>query len=177
MNTAGLDIGMVMVRLALGPMLVVHGWNKAFGLGGLTGTTGWFESMGFRPARLHARIGAASEICAGILLILGFLTGLTCAAFVALMVVAAVTGHRGKGYFVFNGGVEYVVLVAMTAVGAAAAGPGEWSLDHAVGWTVAGPWWALAAGVGGALAGRTFVAVSCRPASEAVVSQGEGERI
>src|SRR3546814_12443916 len=89
-----LDIGLLVVRLALGPMLVVHGWNKVAGGGGLAGTTGWFESLGLRPAALHARLAAATEIGAGILLALGLLTGLAATAFVGLMLVAMLTDHQ-----------------------------------------------------------------------------------
>lgn len=158
-----LDLGLLVVRLALGPMLVVHGWNKVAGGGGLQGTAGWFESLGLRPAALHARLAAATEIGAGILLTLGLLTGLAATAFVGLMLVAMLTDHRGKGYFIFKGGAEYVVLVAMVAVGLAATGPGAWSLDNAFGVELAGAWWALVAAGGGAAAALGLLAASYRP--------------
>jgi putative oxidoreductase len=91
--------------------------------------------------------------------------------YVGLMVVAALTDHRGKGYFVFKGGAEYVVLVAMVAVGVAAVGPGEWSVDHLVGWNLAGSWWAMVAVVGGALVALAFLSVSYRPSSAASTQQ------
>jgi putative oxidoreductase len=147
-----LDLGLLLVRIALGPMLVVHGWNKVFGSGGLAGTGGWFESLGLRPGWLHARLAALTEIGAGVLMTLGLLTGLASLAFVGLMLVAAFTDHRGKGYFVFKGGWEYVLLIAVVAVGLAAAGPGSWALDHALGLDVAGAGWAAVAAVGGAVA-------------------------
>lgn len=161
------DLAMLMLRLALGPMLVLHGANKVLGSGGLKGTQGWFESLGLRPAWLHARLAALTEIGAGLLVTLGLLTGLGAMAFVGLMVVAMLTDHRGKGYFVFKGGWEYVLLVAMAAVALAAGGPGRWSLDHALGLNLAGPWWALVAAVGGAVAGLALLVVSYRPAKSA----------
>jgi putative oxidoreductase len=151
-SATDLDLGLLIVRLALGPMLVAHGWNKVFGGGGLKGTAGWFESLGLRPGWLHARIAAFTEIGAGIFMTLGLLTGLTAMAFTGLMLVAAFTDHAGKGYFIFKGGWEYVVLVAMVAVGLAATGPGEWSLDHALDLDLAGAPWAAVAAVGGAVA-------------------------
>ncbi len=157
------DLGLLIVRLALGPMLVLHGWNKAFGAGGLAGTTRWFDGIGLRPAHVHARVAAVTEIGAGVAMTLGLLTGLVAAAFVGLMVVAMRTDHRGKGYFVFKGGWEYVLLVAMVAVGVAAAGPGRWSLDHALGLEVSGAWWALVAAVLGVGAALGMLAVSYRP--------------
>jgi putative oxidoreductase len=158
-----LDLGLLVVRLALGPMLVLHGYNKAFGAGGLAGTTRWFEGIGLRPAWVHARVAAVTEIGAGVAMTLGLLTGLVSAAFVGLMVVAARTDHRGKGYFVFKGGWEYVLLVAVVAVGVAATGPGRWSLDHLLGLDLSGAWWALVAAVLGVGSAVAMLAVSYRP--------------
>ncbi|MFL6024184.1 MAG: DoxX family protein [Marmoricola sp.] len=158
-----LDLGILLIRLALGPMLIVHGLNKVLGPGGLAGTTGWFASLGLRPAWLHARFAAVTEIAAGLLLTVGLLTGPVTAAFVGLMVVAWRTDHRGKGYFVFKGGAEYVVLVAVVAVGIAAVGPGGWSLDALLDWDLAGPVWALAAGLGGLAAAGLLLAACYRP--------------
>lgn len=151
-SSTGLDLGLLIIRLALGPMLFVHGYNKVFGGGGLAGTASWFESLGLRPGWLHARLAAFTELGAGVLMALGLLNGLTSLAFVGLMLVAAFTDHAGKGYFIFKGGWEYVGLVALVAVGLAATGPGGWSLDNALGLDLAGPWWAIVAAAGGALA-------------------------
>lgn len=159
------DFGMLVLRLALGPMLITHGWNKIFGGGGLAGTTGWFESLGLRPARLHARVAAGTEIGAGVLVTLGLLTSLGVAAFVGLMTVAALTDHRGKGYFIFKGGVEYVALVAMVAVALAAVGPGDWSLDHALDLDLAGYGWAIAAAITGVAGAALLMVASYRPQS------------
>jgi len=160
-----IDLGLLVLRLAIGPMLVVHGWNKIFGSGGIAGTTGWFEHLGLRPAWLQARVAAALEIGAGALMTIGFLTGPTAAAFVALMTVAACTDHRGKGYFVFKGGWEYTLLVAMVAVGIAATGPGEYSVDASTGFDTSGTWWAVIAGLGGVIAALGMLAVSYKPTS------------
>ncbi len=157
------DLGILMMRAALGPMLVAHGANKVFGSGGIAGTTRWFEGLGLRPAAVHARVAAATEIAAGLAMLLGLLTAVTASAFVGLMVVAALTDHRGKGYFVFKGGSEYVLLVAAVAIGLAATGPGEWSLDHALGLDLAGPWWALGATSAGLSAAGLLLSTSYQP--------------
>ncbi len=163
MSENELNLGLLLLRLALGPMLIVHGYIKVFGAGGLVGTEGWFASLGLRPAWLHARIAPANEIGAGILMTLGLLNGLAAMAFVGLMLVATFTDHRGKGYFVFKGGWEYTVLVTMIAVSIAALGPGEWSLDHAFGFDLAGMAWAITALVGGAAAAGALMLASYRP--------------
>ncbi|MCW2784716.1 MAG: DoxX family protein [Marmoricola sp.] len=161
-----LDFGLALLRLALGPMLVLHGLNKAFGPNGFAGTEGWFESLGLRPAWLHARLASGNEIVAGTLLTLGLFTGLAATAFVGLMLVATFTDHRGKGYFVFKGGCEYTVLIAMIAIAIAALGPGEWSLDNAFNLDLAGGWWAVVAAVGGAAAAAGLLITFLRPNKE-----------
>ncbi|MGC0367427.1 putative oxidoreductase [Rhodococcus sp. 27YEA15] len=158
------DLGLFVLRLALGPMLVAHGWNKAFGPGGLQGTTSWFTGLGMRPAWLHARIAAASEVGVGVLLAIGFMIPLASAACVGLMVVAALTDHRGKGYFVFKGGFEYVVMVAMVAIAVVVMGPGAWSMDHVLGldnWSGVG--WASGAAVVGCLSALGFRSLAYSP--------------
>ena len=157
------DLGMLVLRLALGPMLLAHGWNKVAGSGGIGGTARWFEGLGLRPAWLHARLAAATELGAGALVTAGLLTGLGASAFVGLMAVATLTDHRGKGYFVFKGGCEYTVLIAMAAIALAAVGPGEWSLDHALGLRLSGGLWAGIALVVGVGAAGGLLAASYRP--------------
>jgi putative oxidoreductase len=138
------DIPALVIRLALGPMLIAHGANKVFGKGGLEGTTKWFEGLGLRPGWLHARLAAATEIGSGTLITLGFLNPLPNAAVVGLMTTAALTDHRGKGFFVFKGGWEYVGIVGAAATALAAMGNGRWSLDALTGRHRKGVKWALA---------------------------------
>jgi len=161
------DLGMLFVRLALGPMLLAHGWNKVFGAGGLEGTVRWFEALGLRPARWHARLAAVTEIGAGVLMAAGLATGPAATAFVGLMVVATLTDHRGKGFFVFKGGWEYTVVVALVAAGVAAIGPGAYSLDEALGWRLSGGLWAGIAVGGGVLAALALLAACYRPVRDA----------
>ncbi len=127
------DFAALALRTAIGPMLVLHGHNKVFGSGGLTGTTGWFESLGLRPAAVHARMAAATEMGAGTLITLGAANPLPTAAVVGLMATAAATDHRGKGFFVFKGGWEYTAVVALAATALAGLGNGRWSVDRLLG--------------------------------------------
>jgi|SRR5579872_822644 len=127
------DLAALLLRLGLGPMLIAHGSNKVWGSGGLAGTTGWFERLGLRPAGLHARLAASVEIGSGALLVLGALAPLPEAAAVGLMATAAATDHRGKGFFVFKGGWEYVAVVGVASVALAGLGHGRWSLDRLIG--------------------------------------------
>ncbi|MGW0761702.1 DoxX family protein [Streptomyces sp. NPDC002814] len=160
----GQDAAALVLRATLGPMLFAHGWNKVAGPGGLKGTTGWFEALGLKPAEVHARMAAGTEMAAGAAITLGAASPLPAAATVGLMTVAARTDHRGKGFFVFKGGWEYVGVVSGAAVALAALGNGRYSVDGLLrrGRAGAGPA-VLAAGVGVASA-AALLALCYRPA-------------
>ena len=148
-------------------MLVLHGHNKVFGSGGLTGTTGWFESLGLRPAAVHARMAAATEIGAGTLITLGVVNPLPSAAVVGLMATAAATDHRGKGFFVFKGGWEYTAVVALAATALAGLGNGRWSVDRLFGRRQrSGAAMAISAAALGLAGAGVLLATSYRPPSK-----------
>jgi putative oxidoreductase len=130
MSAGEKDFASLALRAAIGPMLIAHGSNKVFGAGGLEGTTRWFNALGLRPAAVHARMAAATEIGAGTLMTLGVANPLPSAAVVGLMATAAATDHRGKGFFVFKGGWEYTAIVAVAATALAGLGNGRWSMDR-----------------------------------------------
>ncbi|MFJ8019371.1 DoxX family protein [Streptomyces sp. NPDC096311] len=167
----GRDAAALMLRTALGPMLFAHGWNKFKGPGGIGGTEGWFEALGLRPAAVHARLAAATEMAAGAALTVGAAGPLPAAAAVGLMSVAARTDHRGKGFFVFKGGWEYSGVVAGASVALAALGHGRYSVDGLLGLRRSGARGALvAAGLGAAAAGL-LLKVCYRPGEV----EGSGE--
>ena len=51
----GSDVAALILRLTIGPMMIVHGMNKVRGPGGLEGTTKYFESLGLQPSAAAAR--------------------------------------------------------------------------------------------------------------------------
>ncbi|MDI3314090.1 MAG: DoxX family protein [Mycobacterium sp.] len=131
------DVGLLMLRLVLGLTLAAHGYNKFFGGGRLAGTARWFESIGMKPGTFHATVAATTEISAGLGLAAGLLTPIPAAGFVSLMLVAAWTVHRPHGFFIFNEGWEYVMVLAGSAVAVATLGAGRLSLD----WLIFGHNW------------------------------------
>ena len=126
-----LDAVLLVVRLAAGLTLALHGYQKVFMGGRIPGTAGWFESLGMRPGRLHATLAASTEVVSGLGFAFGLLTPLTAAGCVGIMAVAAWT-HR-DAFFVFKDGWEYNMVLAALFVLVATIGPGRWSLDRAVG--------------------------------------------
>jgi putative oxidoreductase len=151
------NLALLILRVTLGLTIAAHGYNKFFGGGKIAGTAGWFDSIGVRPGKLNALMAATTEIATGLLLVAGFLTPLAAAGLCSLMVVAIVTVHRKNGFFIFNpgAGIEYCLILAVTAIALGGLGAGNWSLDHATKiWNVSaatGLGIAAIVGVGGAL--------------------------
>jgi putative oxidoreductase len=126
------DFGILLLRVVLGLTMAAHGYNKFFGPGGLAGTAGWFDSMGMKPGKFHARVAASTEMAAGLGLAVGLLTPIPAAGFVSLMLVAAWTVHRKNGFFIVKEGWEYNLVLAVAAIAIATLGAGKLSLDYAL---------------------------------------------
>jgi putative oxidoreductase len=159
-----MNIGILILRLALGVPLAAHATQKLFGWYGglgLAKTGAFMEQLGFVPGRRAALMAGLSEIVGGLLLVLGLLTPVAAAMVVGVMVVAA-SALLKHGFFVQNHGYEHVLLVGLAALSVAFTGPGLLSLDALLNLPLAGVGWGLAAfvvGIGGGalqLASRKF---------------------
>ncbi len=130
------DIGILILRLALGGIFFAHGAQKLFGWfggRGLSGHAGFIESLGLRPARLFALVSALGEFSGGSGVLFGFLTPLAAACIIGAMSVAIVKVHLPKGFWNHDGGLEYPLVLAILAFVIGLAGPGRYSLDRAFG--------------------------------------------
>jgi len=127
------NAAMLILRVAFGLTMAAHGYAKVFQGGKLAGTAGWFDSIGMKPGAVHARLAAGTEILTGLGIAVGLLTTFSAMGFVSLMLVAGYVVHRKNGFFIVSEGWEYNFIIAATAVGIAMLGPGEWSLDNAIG--------------------------------------------
>ena len=125
------DVGLLILRLVLGLTMAAHGFNKFFSGERIPGTAAWFESIGMKPGKFHALLAASTEMAAGPL------TPIPAAGFVALMLAAAWTVQRGNGFFIVQGGWEYDLVLAASAVAVATLGAGRLSLD----WLIFGHNW------------------------------------
>lgn len=168
------NLALLVFRAGIGAVMLAHGLNHIYGGGKIAGTGRWFESLGMRPGVLHAWLASLSEVAGGVALILGLLTPLGASAVIGTMVVAWITNHRGNGFFIFRPGEgwEYVMTLTLAGFALAILGPGEWSLDEAIGWRddlvgTTGLIIALVAGAGGAAA---LLAGFWRPAPKAAAA-------
>src|SRR3954463_787169 len=60
-----IDLALLVLRLAVGAVMLLHGWNHIFGGGKIAGTGRWFESLGMRPGWLHAWLASVTEVRGG----------------------------------------------------------------------------------------------------------------
>ena len=128
-----LDFALLILRVWLGIVMLAHGINHARSL---EGTARWFGKVGFGAPTLNAWLSAAAEIAIGVALVVGLLTPISAAGVAATMLVAFWSIHRFAGFFVFHRpdeGYEFVATVAVAALVIALVGPGEASLDAAIG--------------------------------------------
>lgn len=139
------DVALLILRLCFGLSMAWHGANKLRGERGISGTVGWFASIGMRAPEMNARLASTTEIAAGIAFAAGFATPLSAAAIIGVMVVAIVTVHWKVGYFVFlpNQGWEYCFAIAVVAAAVSLLGPGSLSVDETLlsgSWFDGAPW-------------------------------------
>ena len=167
-----------LARATIGLLFVGHGTQKLFGWfggGGLEGTGGFFEQLGFRPGRRYALAAGAAEAGGGLLFALGAATPLGAAAVSGSMITANKTVHWEKGVWVSAGGYEYNLVLLAAVFGLTENGPGQWSIDGALGRSRWGTGWALAALAAGA-AGSAAVLAAAEQAAEKEVEQPTADR-
>lgn len=131
---------LLLVRIALGIVILPHGMQKALGLFGgygFEGTVGFFQSMGM-PFIIGTLVILA-EFVGSIGLILGlgtrfmaFSVGLTMAG------AAILGGHLNNGFFMNwfgmqkGEGLEYFILVVGMALAVLISGSGKFSFDNLI---------------------------------------------
>src|ERR1700676_1406681 len=143
-----MKIGRLLLRVSVGAFFFGHGTQKLFGWfggPGLEATAQSFEQLGMRPGRPNAIAAGAAEAGGGAALALGFETPIAASVLTATMLTAIHRAHLKNGPWLTNGGYEYNVVLIAAVLALAEIGPGELSLDAALGREHSGPGWALAA--------------------------------
>jgi putative oxidoreductase len=166
-----MKLGRLLLRVTIGALFVGHGTQKLFGWfggHGLDATANMFDSIGMRPGNRNAIAAGAAEAGGGAALAAGFATPLAAATLTSVKLTAINRVHLKNGPWITNGGYEYNVVLIAAVLALAEVGPGELSLDHALGQERIGPGWAvlaLALGVAGAVGAH--IAAESTPAPPA----------
>jgi putative oxidoreductase len=157
-----LDVGLLVIRVAVGVLVASHGAQKLFGWwggGGRAGTARMFDAIGLRPGRVTAILGGIAELGGGLFLAAGLLTPLACLAIIVMMIGAVVAVHLPKGWWNTAGGMEFPVLIAVTALGLTLSGPGPYSVDRLLGLSWSGAGWAFGVCLAATVLGAVIVAI------------------
>ncbi|BBZ07124.1 membrane protein [Mycolicibacterium doricum] len=152
------DLGLMLLRVGLGVLLVGHGLQKAFGWWGGPGLGGFQDSLaevGYQHANILTYVGAAAQIGAGLLLVLGLFAPVAAAIALAYLInalLAGVAGQSQSGFpFFLPGGFEFQVTLIVIAAALILTGPGRYGFDAGRGWArrpFVGSFIALLLGIG-----------------------------
>ena len=126
------DVGLFLIRAALGVTFAAHGAQKVFDRG-IGAVAQGFESMGIPFAQVVGPLVGFGELFGGIALLVGFLTRWAGAGLSLIMVGALVLVHLRNGFFAGDGGIEFVLVLGAGAAGLALTGAGRYALDARVG--------------------------------------------
>ncbi len=162
------DLGLMLLRWAVGALLIGHGLQKAFGWWGGPGLNGFEDSltaMGYKHADMLTYVATGAQILAGVLLILGLFTPLAAAGALAylingLLVDATAAHHEARLSEFLTDGHEYKLILIAAVVAIILAGPGRYGLDAGRGWArrpFIGSFVALLVGIGGGIALWVFL--------------------
>ncbi|MDD4182469.1 MAG: DoxX family protein [Candidatus Omnitrophica bacterium] len=114
-----LNLVILILRLCLAVVFIGHGLQVAFGLFGgpdISGFSKMLAGLGFKAPTVWAYIAVYTQLIAGLFLILGFLTRFAAFSLFIFMLVAVITVHISKGFFIQSGGFEYnFVLMCICA--------------------------------------------------------------
>jgi putative oxidoreductase len=126
------DLGLLLIRLTLGPLFFGHGAQKLFGWfggAGPAGTARTMASLGLRPPRFWAIVAGVVELVGGTLFGLGLLNPLGSLCITASMLTAIARVHWPR-FWVQEGGIEYPLVNAVVVNAVALAEGGRYSLDR-----------------------------------------------
>lgn len=127
MTTKTLDFGLLLIRAALGIIMVAHGAQKLFTFG-YAGVTAGMGQMGLPAPQIAAALIIAAELGGGLLVLSGLATRFAAAAFAFSMLVATVQVHLAAGFFM-PAGYEFTLMLALTSLGLVFTGAGRYSVD------------------------------------------------
>jgi putative oxidoreductase len=169
-----MKIGRLLVRAIIGGLFIGHGTQKLFGWfegPGPARTAQMMEGLRMHPPRRNAYLSGVTEATGGALLAAGLATPLAASMLTGVMITAIRQVHLKKGLWVSKGGYEYNLVLIAALLGLVDGGPGELSLDRALGIHDTGPGWALASLAAGAAASTLVIELGRISADKAEAEQ------
>jgi putative oxidoreductase len=157
------DLGLLLLRFAIGGVFFAHGMQHVFGLWGGVGMTGLRNALtafGFRNVNVLAWITALTELVGGAAVVLGLFTPLAAAGLLALM-INAVLLKAVNGFFIAGppgaASVELEVVLGLGAAALVLTGAGRIALENGRTWNRRpAPWGVLCLVIGVAAARAVY---------------------
>jgi putative oxidoreductase len=151
----GTDVGLLLLRIAVGGTFFAHGMQKVFGTWGGPGIDRFARTLvdfGFRESHTLSWVTGITELVAGACVVLGLFTPLAAAALLSIK-IGAVVLKSGSGFFIASAAganaVELDVVLGLAAAALVLTGPGRIALDNGRAWhRRPASWGALAMAVG-----------------------------
>jgi putative oxidoreductase len=128
---AAIPLSWLIVRLAVGWNLLVHGWGKIM-IGPTDAFLKGYADMAFNPPAFWFWASTCIETAAAIALILGLFTRLFAAAAAIEMLVITMS-YWNNGFGWLHRGYEYTLLWGLVCFAIALRGGGPYSLDRKLG--------------------------------------------
>ena len=125
------DLAYPMVRIVVGSIIFIHGWNKFNG--NMAGIASSMAKMGLEPSGVFAYSAVFLETIRAICIIVGLVTRFFAAALAIEMFIAFIVVHMPKGFSVSGGGYEYVLLLGILLFAIALRGGARYSVDRLIG--------------------------------------------
>ena len=119
--------GPLVLRIVVGIIFAIHGWQKISG--GMDGVAGFLGSLSVPLPLFFAYVVTYVEFLGGIALILGIATRVAAQLLAINMVVALFLVHIPNGFFVSKGGYEFVLVLLAASVALSLTGPGAFAAD------------------------------------------------
>ena len=125
------DISYTMIRVVVGVIMIMHVWGKF--KAGPAAVAATMAKNGLEPSMAFAYAAMFLESVGGVCLIVGLFTRFFAAALAIEMLIALFVVHWPKGFFVNQGGYEFVLLLGVALFAIAIRGGGPYSVDNAIG--------------------------------------------
>jgi putative oxidoreductase len=148
------DFGLFVLRAVAGGYIIKFGLPKFRDADGTFAKE--FESFGFHPAATYVKRAGLAEVIGGALIVLGALGPIGPMLLLSDMLVAGFTTTVHAKHFDLNDHEEQAFFAAIALL-LALGGPGEISLDSALGIHVFDRAWLRKLSVAGALAGAAYM--------------------
>ena len=130
LSSRSIDRGLLLIRVALGLVFVMHGWQKLT-VFGLAGTAGFLGGLGVPLPSVNAVLLIAVELAGGALLAAGAGTRVVGVLLAFAMSVATVAAHGAAGFFLPTG-YEFALTLALLSLAIALTGAGRYSVDATI---------------------------------------------